>query len=110
MLVWKAVTTRLVLALLAVAGAGLWTPSAAQVAVAETSAFSVGEGALPIVLDGELNDPAWQRATPITAFLQRDPLDGAPATLRTEARVVFDATAIYVAVRAFDGDPGRIVA
>lgn len=109
MLVWKGVTTRLVLALLAVAGAGLWTPSAAQVAVAETSAFSVGEGALPIVLDGELNDPAWQRATPITAFLQRDPLDGAPATLRTEARVVFDATAIYVAVRAFDGDPGRIV-
>ncbi len=29
--------------------------------------------------------------------------------MRTEARVAFDATAIYVAVRAFDSDPDRIV-
>ena len=29
--------------------------------------------------------------------------------MRTEARVVFDATAIYVGVRAFDSDPSRII-
>ena len=73
------------------------------------SAVSLIEGVLPIVLDGDLSDPAWAQATPISSFLQRDPLDGAPATLRTEARVVFDATAIYVGVRAFDPDPSRII-
>ena len=73
------------------------------------SAISIREGTLPIVLDGDLSDPAWAQATPISSFLQRDPLEGAPATMRTEARVAFDATAIYVAVRAFDPDPDRIV-
>ena len=52
---------------------------------------------------------AWLQATPITAFVQREPLEGAPGTMRTEARVAFDATAIYVAVHAFDSDPDRIM-
>ena len=109
MLLWRGVTTRRVLALLVIACACLRTPAAAQVPVAEMTAVSLGEGVLPIVLDGDLNDPAWALATPIDSFLQREPLDGGPATMRTEARVVFDATSIYVAVRAFDSDPERIV-
>jgi Domain of unknown function (DUF5916)/Carbohydrate family 9 binding domain-like len=109
MLRWRSVTIRLALALLAIAGAGLPTPASAQVPVEEMSAVSLSEGILPIVLDGDLTDPAWAKATPISSFLQRDPLEGAPATMRTEARVAFDATAIYVAVRAFDSEPARIV-
>jgi len=66
------------------------------------------DGTAAIVIDGELNDAAWQKATPITTFVQRDPLEGAPATFRTEARVVSDSTAIYIAVRAFDPEPTRI--
>ena len=73
------------------------------------SAVFIQEGVLPIVLDGKLDDIAWSEAVPIGSFVQRDPLEGAPATLRTEARVAFDATAIYVAVRAYDSDPNRIV-
>jgi len=66
------------------------------------------DGSAAIVIDGELNDAAWQKATPITTFVQRDPLEGAPATFRTEARVVSDSTAIYIAVRAYDPEPKRI--
>src|SRR5688572_1636311 len=73
------------------------------------TAILVREGILPIVVDGDLSDPAWAQAAPISAFLQRDPLEGAPATMNTEARVAFDATSIYVAVRAFDSEPDRIV-
>jgi hypothetical protein len=109
MLLWRGVTTRAVLLLLAIAVTGPGTPAGAQVLVAEMSAVSLSEGILPIVLDGDLSDPAWAQATPISSFLQREPLDGAPATMRTEARVVFDATAIYVGVRAFDSDPSRII-
>jgi hypothetical protein len=89
---------------------GVWAPADAQVPVAaQMTAVSIREGVLPIVLDGDLNDSAWSQAAPISAFLQRDPLEGAPATMNTEARVAFDATSIYVAVRAFDSEPDRIV-
>jgi hypothetical protein len=109
MLLWRSVFSRLVRALIVVTAVGLSSPAAAQEPVAEMSAISIREGTLPIVLDGDLSDPAWEQATPISSFLQRDPLEGAPATMRTEARVAFDANAIYVAVRAFDSDPDRIV-
>jgi len=109
MLLWRGVFSRLVQALLVVIAAGLFTPAAAQGPAAEMTAVSIHEGTLPIVLDGDLSDPAWAHATPITSFVQREPREGAPASMRTEARVAFDATAIYVAVRAFDSEPDRIV-
>lgn len=60
-------------------------------------------------LDGALDDPAWERATPITGFMQRDPNEGEPATERTEVRVLYDDHALYVGVRAYDSDPSQIV-
>ncbi|HVG23211.1 MAG TPA: DUF5916 domain-containing protein [Thermoanaerobaculia bacterium] len=49
----------------------------------------------PVVIDGDLSDPAWQAAPEFTDFTQHDPQDGAPATLRTSFRVVYDDEAIY---------------
>ena len=60
-------------------------------------------------LDGELNDAIWQTAPAVTAFVQRDPSEGAPPTYRTEARVAYSSTGIYVAVRAWDPEPEKIV-
>jgi hypothetical protein len=57
-----------------------------------------------IRLDGDLSDPAWREAGVISEFVQREPMEGAAPTFRTEARVLFDDVAIYVGVRAFDGD------
>jgi hypothetical protein len=91
------------------AAIGAATPAFAQGTVPSMTAIAIRENVLPIVLDGELTDPAWADSVPISAFVQRDPLEGAPATMRTEARVAFDGTAIYVAVRAYDPDPDRIV-
>jgi hypothetical protein len=107
MLLWRGVASRGLLALIVVAGTG--APALAQGPVDTMTAVAIRENALPILLDGNLSDPAWAEATPITTFVQRDPLEGAPATLRTEARVAFDSTAIYVGVRAFDTEPDRIV-
>jgi hypothetical protein len=75
---------------------GLAMPAAAQ------------STASAIRVDGEINEAAWSRAEPITAFVQRDPNEGAPPTHRTEARVVYDGAAIYVAVKAFDSDADQI--
>jgi hypothetical protein len=61
-------------------------------------------------LDGVLDDAAWAQAQPMTEFVQRTPNPGAPSTLRTEARVLYDAAALYVAVRSFDPHPDSIQA
>src|SRR5215470_6754393 len=40
-------------------------------------------------LDGTLNDPLWQHARPIDDFRQQEPLEGQPATERTEVRILY---------------------
>lgn len=63
----------------------------------------------PIVVDGKLNEEIWQQAPVINEFVQRDPAEGQPPTMRTEARVAYDDGAVYIAVRAFDTDAARLV-
>ena len=55
-----------------------------------------------IQLDGHLDESAWAGAEPTTSFTQVDPEEGAPASQRTEARVLYDDTYLYVGVRLFD--------
>ena len=63
----------------------------------------------PIVLDGVLDEPAWAGAEPATDFIQRDPLQGEPATEKTEIRILYDDEAIYFGVSAFESEPDRII-
>jgi hypothetical protein len=81
--------------------AGQADPDARQALAARAQA--------PIRVDGALDDAAWATARLISGFVQREPLEGGAPTLRTEARVAFDASALYVAVRAYDPEPDRIV-
>ena len=62
-----------------------------------------------IRVDAELTEDVWKAAPPVTGFLQREPRDGAAPSFETEARVAYDATALYIAVQAFDPEPGRIL-
>ena len=61
-----------------------------------------------IVVDGELSESAWSLAEPVNRFLQRDPLEGNPATERTDVRIVFDAFHIYFGVLCYDSRPAAI--
>ena len=62
-----------------------------------------------IVVDGRLDEPVWDRAVPATDFLQQDPENGAPPTERTEVRIVYTRTALYMGVICFDDEPGRLL-
>ena len=64
----------------------------------------------PITLDGRLNEPAWQQATKISNFTQRELHEGKPATERTEVAVLYDAKNVYVGVWCYDDQPDKIVA
>src|SRR2546427_4112734 len=61
-------------------------------------------------LDGTLDDPIWQQATPIDNFLQREPFEGQPATEKTEVRILYSKHEVYFGITCFDSDPKRIVA
>lgn len=56
----------------------------------------------PITLDGRLTEPAWQAATPITAFTQVEPDEGRPVSQPTEVRILFDRDALYVGAVLYD--------
>src|SRR5262245_10907553 len=62
----------------------------------------------PIVIDGTLSEPAWQRAQPATHFVQWNPNPGKPASYDTDARFLYDDQNLYVGVRCFDPEPDKI--
>ncbi|HEX2465328.1 MAG TPA: DUF5916 domain-containing protein [Thermoanaerobaculia bacterium] len=64
----------------------------------------------PITIDGELEESAWQRAEAASEFTQREPHEGTPATERTEVRVVYTRSVLYLSVHAFDSEPERVIA
>jgi Domain of unknown function (DUF5916) len=63
----------------------------------------------PPELDGQLDDPAWELASAVDRFVQRDPKENEPATERTEARILHDDHALYVGIRAHESEPEKIV-
>jgi hypothetical protein len=71
---------------------------------------AVAGGAVEIRLDGVLDEPAWQHAEPLGAFLQRDPKAGAPASEKTDVRVLFDTDNLYLGIACYDRTPSAIVA
>ena len=61
-------------------------------------------------LDGMLDDPLWQQATPITNFRQREPYEGQPPTERTEVRILYTRNEVFFGVACYDSEPRGIVA
>ena len=60
------------------------------------------------VIDGVLDDEAWDAAATVEGFLQFQPDFGAPSPFRTVVLVGYTSEALYVAFRCFDPNPGRI--
>ncbi|MCX6134678.1 MAG: DUF5916 domain-containing protein [Ignavibacteriales bacterium] len=61
------------------------------------------------VIDGNLNEPQWKLAQPISDFTQQDPDEGAPASQKTEIRILYDDDAIYFGCTMYDNEPSKIV-
>ncbi|MFH1574068.1 MAG: DUF5916 domain-containing protein [Acidobacteriota bacterium] len=58
-------------------------------------------------IDGRLDDPDWAMAAPASQFYQRERNEGLPATERTEVRVLYDSTNLYIGFRCYDKEPGK---
>ena len=85
----------------------------ASLAIAQTpltvSPGHLSDGVPPPAIDGRVDDAVWQTVPPLSSFTQQDPDEGAPATERTEVRVLFSKTHLYVSFICFDMDPSKII-
>ena len=73
----------------------------------QATATRVPNGSIRV--DGRLDDEAWQKAAPITDFIQKEPTEGAAPTDAMDVRIVYDDDVLYVGARMFSKD-GRIQA
>ena len=73
----------------------------------QATATRVPNGSIRV--DGRLDDEAWQKAAPITDFIQKEPVEGAAPTDAMDVRIVYDDDVLYVGARMFSKD-GRIQA
>jgi hypothetical protein len=61
-------------------------------------------------MDGTINDPVWERATPVQSFLRSEAYEGQQPTERTEVRVLYTNHAVYCGITCFDSNPRNTVA
>jgi hypothetical protein len=85
------------------------TVSDTAVSANGTRTASVGRAEQPLVIDGRLEEAAWQRGVALNGFVQREPFEGRAVSERTEVRVVYDDVALYIGAWLFDSEPSGIV-
>ena len=62
----------------------------------------------PLRLDGRLDDAVYARVPAMTGFIQNDPVEGAPASERTEVWILFDDEQVYLSARCWESRPDRL--
>ena len=61
-----------------------------------------------IKIDGNLSEMIWQQATPAVDFVQNSPTPGATPRQRSEVRIAYDNTSLYVGALLYDAKPDSI--
>jgi hypothetical protein len=64
----------------------------------------------PLRIDGRLDEAAYGSVEPISDFIQMEPSGGDVATEKTETWLFFDRDNVYVAMRAWESRPDRMIA
>ena len=64
----------------------------------------------PIKIDGNLNKVVWKNATKINDFTQRELIQGAKSTEKTEVAILFSNDKMYVGIWCYDSQPKEIIA
>ncbi|MGZ5424464.1 MAG: DUF5916 domain-containing protein, partial [Candidatus Aminicenantales bacterium] len=89
------------------AGVLLCASLAAGQTAKEATAVKINE---PIRVDGVLDEAAWGNAATLSDFVQFEPERGAPSTVRTSLRILYDGTAIYFGFENTDPEMEKIAA
>lgn len=63
----------------------------------------------PPVIDGKGDDPVWQQVEWSGDFIQHEPHENAAPTQKSSFKILYDNNNVYVLIRAYDTEPGKIV-
>jgi hypothetical protein len=63
-----------------------------------------------LTVDGRLDEAVYGETAPESGFLQQEPVEGEPATEKTDVWVFFDDKNLYIAARMWDSHPERMIA
>jgi hypothetical protein len=85
----------------------LGSTSAAGQTAREATSVKINE---PIRVDGVLDEAAWGNAAALSDFVQFEPERGAPSTVRTSVRILYDGTAVYFGFENTDPEMDKIAA
>ncbi len=64
----------------------------------------------PLRIDGQLDEAVYGRVPSMSDFIQNDPVEGAPASEKTEVWLLFDDDQVYVVARCWESRPDRVIA
>ena len=62
-----------------------------------------------IIIDGRLDEEAWESAETIDGFVQAKLQEGYPATEPTSVKIVYDDMNLYVGAVCYDSEPDKLV-
>ncbi|MBN8588211.1 MAG: carbohydrate binding family 9 domain-containing protein [Rhodothermia bacterium] len=79
------------------------------VAQAQRTVMQAVRTTTPPLIDGRVDEDIWSQAVVFDTFIQYKPDEGQPVSERTEARVLYDDNALYIAVVCYDRQPERIL-
>lgn len=82
----------------------------AAVLIAAVPVIELAPAQTAPVIDGKLDDPAWETAYTASEFKTFEPDYGKEPSQKTVVYILYDAENIYFAFRCFDTDPGKIKA
>jgi len=87
----------------------LWAPQMASAQAPSVGPpLTVSRAAGKIILDGKLDDAAWQQAAVLDTFFETYPGDNTEPKAKTVVYLTYDEHSFYVGIHAFDPEPGKI--
>ena len=101
---------RTLIAIAAVLPAGQATAQEAVPDGAREKSVRIVRAATPPIIDGVLDEEAWQLAAQVEDLHEIQPTEYAAASERTVVYLLYDDDAIYIGARLYDRDPSGITA
>ena len=77
---------------------------------ADSKRFEITRAEMPPIVDGRIDERAWQEANATDDFLQNEPERFSPPTEGTSLKMLYDNGALFVGVRCYDRHPESIQA
>lgn len=71
--------------------------------------YSATRISVPVKIDGKLDEDAWKNIQPISDFVMARPIEGGTPTEKTEVKILYDNTAIYIGAMMYDSQPDSIL-